>query len=257
MSILYDVTYDGWSFSDNGCVLTNIDHLTLPKRNNQLEDRANRDGAVLVQSLLSSKPILIEGFYTGTDAADAQNMYDKLALALNRQQRPLIIPHGSGIRTYTATPDNIIIQQPGGLNRLTFSMEFVVPDGSSEDSTNTTLISQTITTTTSTIPFIISGSEKARPLINLTFTAVTGGTGGTVSIRNAKDFVGLTFARNFVSGDTITIDSENFQIYINGVLTVPNGRFPSWDGGAGSLYYQDTFTTRSVPITTTYKARNI
>lgn len=252
-----DVVYDGFSFEDNNIILTNIDHLRIAERNNQVETRANRSGGVLVQSQLGVKRIIIEGYYTGSSASDAQTMYDTLAAALNRQSRPLTVPHAGSTREYTATPENVILQQPDGLNRLTFSFEFVVPDGSSQDTTETTLIDETITTTSSTISLSVEGSVTARPYITLTFTSVTGGTGKTVTIRNARDFVGLTFDRDFVTGDVITIDSENFQIYINGVLTAPDGRLPKWEAGNGSLYYSDTFTNRSVAITATYKQRNL
>lgn len=251
------VIYDGFDFSAYGIVFTNIDHLTLPTRNNQIEQRANRSGGVLVQSLLGTKPITLEGYYSGTSPADAQAMYDILAAALNRQARPLIVPHAGGTRTYTATPDNLIIQQPDGLNRLTFSFQFVVPDGNSNETSAITIVDQTITAPTATLPFVIDGSIKARPLITLDFTSVTDGTGKTVSIRNARDLVGLTFARDFITGDSIIIDSANFQIYINGVLTEPDGRMPTWEQGNGSLYYADTFSDRSVDINATYKKGNI
>jgi phage-related protein len=257
MDLLNDVIYDGFGFIANGCVLTNIDHLTLAPRNNQLETRANRNGAVLVQSQLGVKPIYIEGYYTGDTPTDAQLMYDTLAQALNRQERLLTIPHAGSTRRYTATPTNVILREPDGLNRLTFSFEFVVPEGQATALSDTTIINQTVTTASATIPLTIAGSVKARPLITLTYTTVTGGTNKTVSIRNSRDFVGLTIQRDWVSGDTVVIDSANFQIYINGVLTAPNGRMPTWETGAGALFYSDTLTTRSVNILGTHKIGNL
>lgn len=251
------LTYDGFNFVSNGCVITNIDHLRLAPRNNQLETLANRDGAVLVQSHLGTKPILIEGYYDGPTAASAQVMYDTLAQALNRQERPLIIPHANSVRRYTATPENVILSEPKGLNRLTFSFEFVVPRGSAVEQVATELFDSTILTASSTIQMAIEGSVVARPLITLTFTSVTGGTGKTVSVRNARDYVGLTFTRDFVTGDVISIDSENFQIYVNGVITEPDGRMPTWAPGMGALFYSDTFTNRQVQITASYKIRNL
>lgn len=251
------LSYDGFNFADNGIVISNLDHLRLPKRDNQIELRANRSGGVLVQSKLGVKEILIEGYYTGASIEDAQEMYDTLAAALNRQERPLIVPHAGGTRYYTATPENLVITQPNGLNRIIFSFEFVVPEGSAIEQTTTELIDTTVTTASSSIPLTVEGSVTARPLINIEFTSVTGGTGKSVVIRNARDFIGLTFERDFVTGDSISIDSENFQIYINGVLTEPNGRMPTWSAGAGALYYSDTFTDREVDITATYNKKNL
>lgn len=253
-----NVIYDGFSFEGNGLVLTNIDHLTIAPRKNQLDTLANRNGAVLTQSLLGTKPITIEGYYDGVDAVDAQTMYDTLAAVLNRQQRVLEIPHAGSTRRYTCTPENVILQEPKGLNRLTFSFQFVVPDGSAVDSDSTTLVSATtVTTATATIPLTVKGSVTARPLITIVFNSVTGGTGKTFSLRNSRDFVGLTFSRNFVTGDEIIVDCDNFLIYINGVLAEPSGRIPSWDPGSGALYVGDTFTGRSITITASYNIKNL
>lgn len=258
-----DVIYDGWSFADNGIVLTKINHMIVARRDNQIETRANRNGGVLVQSLLGTKPIPIEGYYIGTGETqedriiNTQEMYDTLAQIMNRQDRPLIVPHAGSTRQYTATPENVIIEQPDGLNRLTFSFDFVVPSGNADDTSTTTAFSTTVTTASSTIPFTVLGSVVARPLISITFTTVTGGTSKTVSIRNARDFIGLTFSRTFVSGDTITIDSENFQIYVNGVLTAPSGRMPTFAPGTASLSYSDTLTTRNVSISLTYVRKDL
>lgn len=255
---LDEVIYDGYNFLEAGLVMTLIDHLTIASRDNQIERLANRNGGVLVQSLLSTKPIHLEGYYIGTSVSDAQAMYDTLAAVLNRQERKLTVPHAGATRSYIATPENVIIKQPDGLNRLTFSFEFVVPSGRAEDELTSTLIAETtITSSNATLPLTVGGSVLARPLITVTFTSVTGGTNQTVTIRNARDFIGLTFTRNFVSGDVILIDSTNFAVYINGVLTQPNGRLPTWAAGPGSLYYSDTFTNRSVKISATYIKKNL
>jgi len=252
-----DVVFDGFSFSDNGIVLTNINHMTLAKRENQIDKRANRDGGVLVQSQLSTKPIMLEGYYTGDTKIDAENMYDTLAQALNRQSRPLVVPHAGGTRRFIATPENIIISQPNGLNRIVFSLDFVVPEGNSVDEATTNLVSQAVTTATTTIPLTVIGSVKARPLISIVINTVSGGTGATVTIRNARDFTGLTMTGNYVAGDTLIIDAENFQIFHNGLLVEPVGRIPTWEPGAGSLYYSDTFGSRNVQINATYNTKNL
>lgn len=251
------VIYDGFKFADYGIILTNIDHLTVAPRENQLERIANQNGAKLVQSLLGTKPIYLEGYYVGVSPADVQLMYDTLAAVMNRQSRPLIVPHGGGTRQYIATPQNVVIKQPDGLNRITFSFEFVIPDGYSTEVESVTLVDETVTSASASLALTVLGSVTARPLITMTFTSVSGGTGKTVSLRNARDFIGLTFDRDFVSGDVISVDSENFQIYINGVLTEPDGRMPTWSSGAGALYYSDTFTSRSVDIVGTYKPKNL
>lgn len=251
------VTYDGFNFGANGIVLTRIDHLNMAQRQNQLEKIADQIGTVLVESTLGSKPIFLEGYYAGSSPANAQTMYDTLAAVLNRQERPLVLPHGTSTRKYTATPQNVIIQQPDGLNRLTFSFEFVVPSGLASSDTDIELFSTTIVSSTYTIPVNVIGSVDARPLITLNVGAVTGGENKTVSIRNARDLIGLTILRDWQSGDSIIIDSANYQLYINGELVHPTGRFPSWSAGSGAVYYADTFTTRSVDLTGTYKPRNL
>jgi len=257
MTPMNDVVFDGFSFIDNNLVITEIDYMTVAPRMNQLETRANRDGADLVQSLLGVKPITIAGYYAPNTILEAQNMYDILVKALNRQQRPLYVPHAGSTRKFIVTPENIIISEPQGLNRITFSFQFVVPEGKSISDSSVIMVSQTVTTSTATIPLTIQGSAKARPLITLQYGSVSGGTGGVVSVRNARDFIGITVTGNFVTSDTLTIDSDNFQIFKGTTLLPPVGRLPSWEAGAGSLYYSDTFASRSVTITAVYYPGNL
>lgn len=252
-----DVTYDGWSFVNNGCVLTTIEHLTPATRTNQTSQLANRNGAKLTQSQLGTKPITIAGYFIGADIAAAQTMYDMLMSMQNRQERPLIVPHAGSTRQYTATPQIVSISEPQGLNSLTFTFTFVVVSGYSQETATTTLIDSTITDSTSSPSFSVTGSATCRPLIVLTFSSVTGGTSKSVTIRNGRDLSGLTFSRTFAADDVISIDSDALQIYINGVLTEPNGRIPTWEPGSGSLYYSDTLTTRSVSLLMTYNERNL
>lgn len=252
----FDIVYDGFSFADNGLVITDENHMILPDRINQIEKIPGRTGGVLVQSELGTKPIPISGYYEGASIADAQMMYDTLTQMLNRVERPLDIPHAGETRRFIATPTNCVVEEPNGLNRLTFSFEFIVPSGGSEDDTEQDLFAETvITTPTTTIPLTVDGAQDARPFITLVLTSVTGGTAKSISIRNARDFIGLTLEGDFATGDEITIDSDLFQIYVNGTLTEPNGRMPKWAPGAGSLYYSDTFTARTVNITATYKPK--
>src|SRR5690554_5198888 len=105
MQPIDQLTYDGFNFADNGLVITNLNYMNLPQRKNQIASRANRDGGVLVQSLLDIKSIPIEGFYKGESKTDAENMYDTLAAVLNRQARPLIVAHAGSTRTFIATPE--------------------------------------------------------------------------------------------------------------------------------------------------------
>lgn len=249
--------YDGFDSRDYDIVVTGIDQYKGATRSNQLEKRANRDGAVLVQSMLGSKPVGIEAYYTGTDSADAQEMYDTIMQAMNRSERRLELPHAGGERTYTATPETPLISNPDGLNRIVMSLTFVVPEGNSFETTDTTLVDTTVTTPSSTIPITVLGSVQARPFITMTFDSITDGTAKTVTLRNSKDFVGITIARDWVTGDVVTIDSDNFQLYINGELTHPEGRLPYWQPGSGAIIYSDTFTARSVDITGTYKVKNL
>jgi len=257
MAVLNDVTFDGFNFTANNLVITNLDYMTVAQRENQIDKRANRDGGILVQSLLGTKPILIEGYYTGTTQVDAQNMYDTLVAALNRQQRVLSVPHAGGYRRFTCTPSNIVISQPNGYNRVTFSIQFVVPEGNSVEPNTSILVNAAITTTTQTIPLTVAGSVRARPVLTLTFTSIVGGTGATITIRNGRDFIGLTISGNFVTGDTLIVDADNMSITLNGVKQTPVGRIPTWETGGGSLYYSDTFTSRTGTLLGTYNQKNL
>lgn len=252
-----NLSYDSFVFSDNGLIVTNIGHLTLAPRENQLDKLANTNGSVLVQSQYGHKTIQVDGYYIGATSEAAQTMYDTLAAVCNRQQRNLVIPHAGLSRTYIATPGSIVIQQPDGMNRLTFSIEFVVPSGYAKNPEFLELFSETTSLSSISLPLEVAGSVNARPAISINFASVSGGDGKTVSIRNGRDMIGMTLTRDWASGDTILIDSENFQLYINGVLSAPSGRFPSWQPGFGSAIYSDTLTARTATIIGTYNAGNL
>lgn len=251
-----DVVFDGFSFNGVGCVITDIDYMTTAKSNNQLANIANTDGTVLVQSRKQEKYVTLSGYYVGQDYTDAQQMYDVLTAAVNRVKRPLLIPHAGGVRQFNASISTISIQEPDGMNRLTFTFEFVVPIGAAEE-TEVTMFNDTVTTPTKTFSVNILGSAKASVLITLRFTSVSGGAGKTVSILNGADMTGMTISRDWASGDTVILDTKNLQLYINGTLTAPTGRMIKMSQGYGSIIYSDTLTTRSVQVLGKYNRKDL
>lgn len=249
MSPTNHVIYDGFDFADNGIVLTNINALILPDRINQIEKIAGRDGGKLVQSSRGTKPIPLKGFYDGIDAADAQYMYDRLAQMLNRQERVLEVPHAGSSRKFIATPENAVLETPDGVNRLTFSIDFVVAEGTSYTDEVTVFVGHVVSTATATIPVVVQGTVDARPVFTIDVEAGSGLTPNkSMTIRNSRDYTGITITRNWSVGDQVVIDSANFNMYINGVLTEPDGRLPKWSPGSGALFYSDTFSSRTTSI---------
>lgn len=247
--------YDGFDFETNGLVLTEINTGQPPTRNLQLENLAERDGATEVQARLRVKTLVIEGYYIGDDIADAESMADTINNVCNRSQRRLVTEYGGNRRVYRASADNWSISQPRGLNRITFSIEFSVNRGYGEDESDSTLFDETLTSSNESVTFTADGSTTVLPVITVTIDSVSGGTDANINIRNGASQIGLSIQRDWVADDQILLDCSAGEMFINGTLTKPEGKIPSWNPGSGSLAYSDTFDTRSVDISATYRAR--
>lgn len=248
------LVYDGFDFDANGLVLTEINTGQPPERNLQLENLAERDGAAEVQSRLRVKRLVVQGYFIGSDIDDAEAMADTLNTVCNRSQRRLVTTYAGERRVFQASPDNWSITQPRGLNRITFTIEFSVNRGYGESENFETLFSETITNPVSTVGLTAKGSARVFPEITMTLNTATGGT-GNMNIRNGADQIGIGISRTWSADDQVILDCARGQLFINGTLTKPEGKIPSWNPGNGTLYYSDTFTAREVEISAVYRPR--
>lgn len=250
------IFYDSYSLNSDGVYTTDTDVDSAPPIDVQAERLAEADGAVIVKRSLDPKVFRCEGFITADAVEELRAVLDTFKGALNKQNQNFDIDDGSGIRRYIATPRNMIISRPKGLNTATWSVEFFCANPVGLDTDESTLLAATaITGAQASTAITIAGSYKAEPLITVTVTAVTGGTTKTITINNDSTLRGLTVTRTWTNGDVLEVDCLNKTVYVNNTVVEFGGQFPAWDPGSSAIGYLDDFTTRTVSLTATYFVR--
>lgn len=250
------LAFDTFSLQGNGVVTTSTDIYSPPSRSIDAQKPANADGAVMVKSTFDPKVFTCSGYMKADTQSDLDILIDHFNRAMNKVNQNFDIDHAGGTRRYMATPQNIMISRPKGLNTAQWSVEFycALPVGS--DTGSSTLLASTNTTNSAlTAPIDVSGSYKAEPVITVTINSVTGGTTKSISISNDATLRGLTVTRTWTAGDVLEIDCLNKTVYVNNATTQFSGQFPVWQPGNGGIGYLDDFTTRSVDVAANYTKR--
>lgn len=251
------ITYDTINLQDNGITTTAIDIYSSAPIVNQLEAVAFDDGGVLVRKRLDSKTINVSGYLRESTNSDLDDTIDFFHASLNKKSKFLDVDYGSSTRRYVATPENVIVTRPRGLNYATFDIQFIVPSGVGQDVDTTELLNDNTTTSNVDFGFTVDGSYKAEPLIEVTINSVTDGTGGTVTLTNTATLESVAIDADYTAGDLLEVDTENKEIRINGGVVDYTGRIPFWTPGGGFINYTDTFSARDTDIVMTYTKRYI
>lgn len=250
------MTFDGFDMQAGGIVTSRTTFYSPAKRNIQEEQLAESDGVVFVKDFLGAKSFTCSGTLKASTIAATDTLIDTFLAAMNKSKKLFVIDYAGGSRQIMVTPQLPIIVREDGLNLATWSIEFKSENSAASDTTSSTLITSTAITTTATpIALTVVGSYKAEPYITFTLTSVTGGTSKTITISNGTSLRGISINRTWANGDILEIDSLNKTVYVNSVAVESTGLWPSWDSGAGSLLYNDDFTTRSGTIVATYTKR--
>ncbi len=253
------ILFDVFSLQAAGVYTTQTDVYSAPARQLDAEKLANADGSVVVNDSLQSKVFTCEGYMVADTVSDLDELIDTFKTNLNKRDGNFDIDYASSIRRYVATPRNITISRPKGLNTAGWSVEFFCANPVGSDIAESTLLAATIITSSSSIAAMtIAGSYIAEPVITVTITAVTGGTTNkSISISNDTTLRGITVTRDWIVGDVLEIDCLNKTLYVNNTVVDYTGQFLKWDPGNSGLSYLDDFTTRSVTLSAVYYRRFI
>lgn len=250
------ITYDSYSLNSDGVYTTETDVYSAPPINLQDEKLAESDGSIVVKRTVEPKIFQVEGFMTADTIANLETLLDTFKRNLNKLNQNFDIDYGAGTRRYVASPRNMMISRPKGLNTATWSVEFLAANPVGSDPVASTLLASTaITASQASASITVSGSYKAEPVITMTLTAVTGGTTKTVTITNDSTLRGLTVTRTWTAGDVLEIDTLNKTVYVNDTVVEFSGQFPSWEPGVSAVGYLDDFTTRTVDLSAQYFVR--
>lgn len=246
----------------NGFDINTIDNVTiynytsidLPNRALNISKVARADKSLLTSAEYTGKEIAVFGRISTTDKDDGEQTLDTLKGYLQQPNKGLKLSQSGTYIEWLSTLKDMKTERFGLWLKFVLIFEATNPIGEDED-VETLLNSTGQTTNTSTHSIEVGGSYKATPVITYTLTAVTGGTSQSVSIGNAEIGQSLTVTRDWTAGDIMTIDCENYEVDVNGVMVDFSGLFPYFYPGTRLISYSDTFSTRTRSIVATYNKK--
>lgn len=241
-----------------GVYITKRDPFKQPKRTLLQTELARGDGAVMLGTRWGAKEIPVEGYIQAATRDLFEQARDNLLGVLQAKEADLDIPVGGVTRRWTATMEAFILTESDLGAYGAFSIRFIASHPYGYETSNTTVPSLTGAITASgTIksPTFLGNTEQA-PVLTLTLTTVTGGTGASLTVENVATGQAVTINRDWVAGEVLTIDTLLEECRVGGVLVDANGAFPKWKG-ASQIRVTDTFTGRSITMTGVYKKRNV
>lgn len=250
------VTYDGFQLHANGFSVTNLGIYASAPRRLQNELLARREKAVTVMTQFQPKTIEVEGKITADTEALLEDRIDLLKRAMNKFERDLDVSYGVGTRRYTVTAENVgITRERGAATYAFYSISFYSPTPFGYDIASVSLLNTTNTSANVSNSITVGGTFKSEPEIGVVLNSGTGLTAKRMSLNNPVSGMGISITRTWTAGDTVVIDVDTQQVFVNTTEVPYTGRFPYWEPGAGTLEYDDDFTTRNVTITMTHTAR--
>jgi len=230
--------------------IDNHEFNTLPGRDLNNNKLARADKSILTTAEYVDKEVTIYGRVCATERYAAEILLADIKALIQYPNRALILTQYNEQIQYTATLKSFDHSWLG--NKIMFTITFYLPDPIGSAVETTSFISDSITTTTDIFAVNNTGSFICEPTFNLVVSAVTGATNQSITVKNNVTGQGLTVTRTWTAGDILEIDSAAKTARINGSLVDFSGKFPVFYPGIGSVGYIDTFTTRTVAITSTY-----
>lgn len=248
------------TFNDNdlasitGVELYNYNATDLPERDIRTYKLARRSLSITTSAEYVSKDIRLFMKVCSGKRADTERTLTQLKAILQVQNGNLVVWQNGGQFRYTATMNEFNINWNVSTALVEVVMIASTPVATSIDEDVIANFNVTSSNTGRTIE--VDGSFIAMPLINVVINSVTGGN-GSLSVFNGLTNQGITLTRNFVAGDRIEIDSQNYNVRINGSNVDFTGMFPSFSPGQQRIAYSDTFGARNVDISAVYNVKII
>jgi len=248
----YQVFFNGNALHDiPGVDLYNYDFTTLPDRDIKIYKLARRSLSIVTSSEYTQKSIPVWMDICSGDRQDTEATVTAVKALLQPQNGEVKVLQSGVEVVYTATMNEFNIEWNGSHAYCQIIFLASTPVGTNTAETQgVNMVGATTASASQT--FTVGGSFIVEPLITIVINSVTGGTGESISLFNAKNNQGITIEGDFADGDIITVDSKNYSVQQNGVVLDFTGLFPTFQPGAQQLVYVDTFTTRNVDIVATY-----
>lgn len=240
--------------SQVGILVSAIDHTSLPVKDAAMLGLANTNASVIPYIGYPTKSIVISGAIVGSTQANLDTRIDSFKAFFNGKDKNLDITYGSNTRRYIATANRITVTRQQKALWATFQIEFICTQPFGRDTSATSALNASGRTASSyNDNHVFVGSAPFQlPLITITYSAVSGGT-GYVSFGNNGNGQGITITdQTWAAADVLEIDCQNKTVKKNGVEIDFLGAFPEFPPGSQNFNYSDGFTTRTFAITVTY-----
>ncbi len=190
-----------------------------------------------------SKEIKIEGHLICTSESELRTYLIALKKALDTDEANLDIDDDDNptVLRYIATVSDINIpEEHYYISDVPYSITFIAqPYGKA---TTTSLITNSITTSTDTITVVLTGSAGSKPLLNYINTSTPSSAITSVTVRNTTTSESITVTGLALDGknEYLEIDCDAMTVKKYEATTLTNsdfsGMFPSFKPGTNSIY---------------------
>jgi hypothetical protein len=181
--------------------------------------------------------IMLRGVIVGTSQSDVEQKIDTFKELFSRPQKNLDITWGGSTRRYVATCERHDFDRDHfNILFVPWTAEFIVPEGTGEESSETTLLNnQSFQATSYSAVATFAGSAKPKPRIRVKCASAATGPKG-FSIENTDDGskIIITRAAGFGAGKYFEIDSRLKTVKYDGDEIPFFGIFPKFKVGANN-----------------------
>lgn len=244
------VSFDGFDLNSGDFRTRTYSPSGAPSRSIRLSDLARQDGAKQVFQKFEAQKLFVEGQISCISMSALDDAIDDLKSALRVESGVLEIGYGSGVRRWTCTAENIVINRgQENISFTPFSIEFSSESPFATDgTTDSYLVSQNCTDATKFFPFTVLGTYDIAPQITITVNSFSPTSDKTITLGNGDTSQFLDITATFTAGDIITVDCDTYRVFHNGTFIRSSGQFPSFKVGSQSLDYADDGTTRDIDV---------
>lgn len=236
--------------------ILSIDAYKVPKRKLSIDNIARTNKNKVSSAFFVEKNISITVSISNSTRQATESVLDSLFQLLQGLEKDLIIPQSGAQRKYTATLTDVV-EKKAGTAYWEGDLVFACSEVFGYDTAPTLIASATGTSSQPrTDQYTFTGSaDRQLPIITITYTAVTGGTGASVIVGNGTTGQQITVNRDWVAGDILVINCQEQSVKVNGTDVDFTGAFPGFEPGVGYLTYSDNFTTRTFNLLANYYKR--
>lgn len=252
------VSFDNFELNEMPYKVTKYTPSGSPPKNIKAYKIARNHGQKKVFRSYDVPTLSIVGEIITSSQTELDLAIDDLKRLLRRDSGILEIEFAGGVRRWVGEVKNFTIPRDQEHRSFTpYSIDFELDSPFSTDGENDVLVDdETVITSSADFAFAITGTMDANPFITIQVNSIDPDDSVTeLSVANVAASQYLTITEILEAGDVITIDCENFRVFINGELTRAKGQFPIFDTGGGSLQYNDDADDREVVISASAEKR--